>query len=231
MSNNIRNRLKYANIFEYDFLKVGEVYEFLYEPTQEVLSGTLQEMFVNRQDEDDVWVSFLITGEAQIYDFKLSSLAFDSGEEDEVVEDLLGFAVKFVSEDENAILPTYGSEGASGMDFYAIKNYQIPPGASGMVDTGLRIELPDGFEMQLRSRSSIGKRGLILGNGVGTIDNDYRGRVMFAFWNVSPHTVDIERGERIGQGVLAPVFRGIPVLVEELSDTTRGEGGFGSTGR
>ena len=228
---NIRNRALYTNVFEYDFLRVGDEYEFLHEPEGVVMSGTLVEMLVSRSNEEDAWLTFRMENDGLIYDFPLSELAFDETHEESEEDNGHAYAVKFVKIYDQAKLPEYGSEGATGMDFFSPIMAVIMPGESLLVPTGLKIELPDGFDMKLSARSSQGKKGIIVANAPGIVDNDYRGHVQFALWNISKEMYVINVGDKIGQGHLAPVFRGTPLLVEELSETVRGEGGFGSTGR
>jgi dUTP pyrophosphatase len=225
---NIRNRRLYSNLFEVDFLQVGNEYRFLYEPQDSVHIGQLVEMFVNREDEEEIWCTFILE-DGSTFDFFLDDLSFEQERADEAKEEL-HLPVKFVKLVEDAQLPVYSTEGSSGMDFFAVEECEIKPSEGVLIRTGLRIELPAGFELQLRSRSSWRKQGL-LGADIGTIDNDYRGEVMFTYWNISGEVKVINVGDKIGQGVLAPVFKGTPVLVDDLTDTARGTGAFGSTGK
>ena len=129
--------------------------------------------------------------------------------------------------------PLYASEGAAGADLRAALDgpMTIAPGARAVVPTGLVLEIPAGFEGQVRARSGLAlKKGLALANGVGTIDADYRGEVGVLVVNLGGDAVTIDRGERIAQLVVAPVSRALFEEAGELRVSTRGTGGFGSTG-
>ncbi len=131
-------------------------------------------------------------------------------------------------------LPQYETELSAGMDLRAALDTDLvlQPGQIGLVPTGLRIELPEGYEAQIRPRSGLAIRhGVTVVNAPGTIDADYRGIVAIGLINLSrePHT--IRRGDRIAQMVIAPVNRAEWEVVSELSDTGRGSGGFGHTGQ
>ena len=134
----------------------------------------------------------------------------------------------------NAIIPTYGSVDAAGADLYACidADVTIAPGETYLVKTGLSMEIPVGFAGLIYARSGLStKKGLAPANKVGVIDSDYRGEIMVALYNQSDKPQTIEPGERIAQMVITPFIQGIFNEVDELSDTVRGEGGFGSTGR
>ena len=135
----------------------------------------------------------------------------------------------------NAILPTYGSAGAAGADLYALPEgdpITIAPGETVMIHTGLSMAIPEGYVGLNFARSGLAsKRGLAPANKVGVIDSDYRGEVCAGLCNVSDKPYVIEPFERVAQMVIAPVFVPDVQEVAELSDTQRGEGGFGSTGR
>ena len=135
---------------------------------------------------------------------------------------------------EGAKIPRRATEGAAGMDLYACIDEPITlaPGQLSIVPTGIAIELPDnGCAAFLYARSGLGvKHGICLSNGVGVIDSDYRGEVCAGLCNVSDKPYVIEPNERVAQMVIAPVFTPDIVEVDELSDTKRGAGGFGSTG-
>ncbi len=137
---------------------------------------------------------------------------------------------------EGAKLPTYGSEYAAGADLYAYTETQAPirigPGETAVVHTGLAIEIPEGFGGFIYARSGLAtKRGLAPANKVGVIDSDYRGEIRVALHNHSKYEQSIEPFERIAQLVIAPYYKAAFEESEELSDTVRGEGGFGSTGK
>lgn len=130
-------------------------------------------------------------------------------------------------------LPAYQSIWASGFDVRAqIEAPQVlHPGERGLIPTGLSFEIPIGFEIQARPRSGLAlKQGISLVNTPGTIDADYRGEVKIILINLGQHSVTLQPQDRIAQLVICPVFQAQFELVGELSDTTRGIGGFGSTG-
>lgn len=131
-----------------------------------------------------------------------------------------------------ASLPRYETEGAAGMDLTALEAIDIPPGEWRRVRTGLALEIPNGYEGQVRPRSGLAMaHGVTVLNAPGTIDSDYRGEVMVALINFGKEPYLIKCGERMAQLVLCPVSRASIVAVEELETTDRGAGGFGSTGR
>ena len=129
-------------------------------------------------------------------------------------------------------LPAYQTPGAAGMDLRAAEDVRLEPGQRAAVSTGFRVAIDAGFEGQVRARSSLAlKRGLIVPNAPGTIDSDYRGELKVLLANVGLAPVEIPRGERIAQIVIAPVVQAAVLEVNDLDETERGEGGFGSTGR
>ncbi len=132
-------------------------------------------------------------------------------------------------------LPAYQTPGSAGLDLMAAiahgAKLVIEPGARELVPTGLRIELPPGFEGQVRPRSGLAlKSGVTVLNSPGTIDSDYRGEVAVILINLGTEPFEITRGARIAQLVVAPVIQAVLVEASELGASTRGEGGFGSTG-
>lgn len=128
-------------------------------------------------------------------------------------------------------LPAYQSAGAAGMDLLAAAPVVLAPGQRVLVPTGLALAIPDGFEVQVRPRSGLALRhGVTVLNAPGTIDADYRGEVQVLLVNLGSTSYQVQVGERIAQMVLAPVSRGLLVEVEELPETARGDGGFGSSG-
>lgn len=134
----------------------------------------------------------------------------------------------------NAILPTYGSTEAAGADLYACLDapVTIAPGEVFWVPTGIALEVPKGCAGLIYARSSMGaKRGLAPANKVGVIDSDYRGEVRVVLLNHSQQIQTIAPGERVAQLIITPVLTPAYEIVEELTDTTRGSGGFGSTGK
>ena len=132
-------------------------------------------------------------------------------------------------------LPKYESEGAAGMDLLAaidaIKKIKILPGRAEMIPTGIAVALPLGFEAQIRPRSGLAaKNGITILNSPGTIDSDYRGEISAMLINHSRINFEIERGMRIAQMVIAPVVQFNLIETQDLDETERGSGGFGSTG-
>lgn len=135
---------------------------------------------------------------------------------------------------ENAILPTYGSQEAAGADLYACLDMpvSIAPGDSAFIPTGLAMQIPVGYAGLIYARSGLAcKRGLAPANKVGVVDSDYRGEFMVVLHNHSKETQTVCHGERIAQLVVTPVLTPAFQEVEELSDTKRASGGFGSTGK
>ncbi len=136
--------------------------------------------------------------------------------------------------DERAVLPTYGSEFSAGADLYAVCDGEVTfaPGETKLIKTGLAMEIPEGYAGLIYARSGLAsKRGLAPANKVGVVDADYRGEVMVALHNHSAIEQKISAGERIAQLVVAPFLKASFEEAEELSDTVRGAGGFGSTGQ
>ena len=133
-------------------------------------------------------------------------------------------------------LPHYESAGAAGADLRAnfgdCSAVVLQPGGRALVPTGLRMAVPEGFEVQVRPRSGLAwKHGVTVLNAPGTIDSDYRGPVGVVLVNLGDVPVTIAHGDRIAQMVLAPVVRAQICVVDTLGETARGAGGFGSTGR
>jgi len=140
--------------------------------------------------------------------------------------------------DANVSLPSYASKGAAGADVRAnlevserAHGLRIAPGARALVPTGLKVAIPQGFEMQVRPRSGLAlKYGVTLANCPGTIDSDYRGALGVILINLGDTVFTVAHGERIAQLVVAPVVQAAFRLSETLEETERGGGGFGSTG-
>ena len=132
---------------------------------------------------------------------------------------------------ENAIIPAYQSDGASGFDLHASESTEIKAGGVCAVKTGLAFEIPRGFEIQVRPRSGLAfKNGIGVLNAPGTIDSDYRGEVMVILFNFGKEIFKIKKGDRIAQAVLSQIFVANLIVSDELDLTKRGERGFGSTG-
>jgi len=138
--------------------------------------------------------------------------------------------------DRDVPLPRYESAGAAGADLRANLPERgaviLEPGQRALIPTGFRIEIPIGYEVQVRPRSGLAlKHGITLPNSPGTIDSDYRGELGVIVMNAGDAAFEVVHGERIAQMVVAPVVQVDFVLAEALSETARGGGGFGSTGR
>jgi len=134
----------------------------------------------------------------------------------------------------NAILPTYGSTGAAGADLYACldESVTVQPGETVWIPTGIALEVPKGCAGLIYARSSMGvKRGLAPANKVGVIDSDYRGEIRVVLLNHGKEPQTVAHGERVAQMLITPVLTPAYKEVEELEDTQRGQGGFGSTGK
>ena len=142
--------------------------------------------------------------------------------------------VKVAKIDERARMPTKGSIHAAGWDLYALEDMTIPFRKSMKIRTGIKVAIPNGHEGQVRSRSSLGKKGLILPHSIGTIDSDYRGELFFLMtWIGESESYTVTAGERIAQLLICPIpeVNFTEVNQEELGNTERGTGGFGSTGK
>jgi dUTP pyrophosphatase len=128
--------------------------------------------------------------------------------------------------------PTYATDGAAGLDVVAAEALTLQPGARHAVATGFAIAIPEGYEVQVRPRSGLAlKHGITCLNTPGTIDHDYRGEVKVILANLGNEPFEVKRGERIAQLVPAPVLKAAFREVIALTETDRGAGGFGSTGR
>lgn len=141
--------------------------------------------------------------------------------------------------DQTIALPSYETAGAAGADIRAnlatedrTNGLTLAPGARMLVPTGLRLAIPTGFEVQVRPRSGLAlKHGITLANSPGTIDSDYRGPLGVILLNLGEVPFTVAHGERIAQLIVAPVMQGQFDLVDTLDETSRGAGGFGSTGK
>ena len=128
-------------------------------------------------------------------------------------------------------LPAYATDGAAGMDVCAAEDVELAPGGRHAVATGFALAIPEGYEIQVRPRSGLAfKHGISVPNAPGTIDSDYRGELKVLLINHGQETFSIARGDRVAQLVLAPVTRAAFTEVDDLDETARGAGGFGSTG-
>lgn len=134
---------------------------------------------------------------------------------------------------ERAVTPTYGSEFSAGADLYSAEegDVTIAPGKAALIHTGIAAEIPEGYVGLIFARSGLAtKRGLAPSNKVGVIDADYRGEIMVSLYNQSDKDQTVEAGERVAQMAIVPFLHAEFEEVDELSDTVRGSGGFGSTG-
>jgi len=131
-----------------------------------------------------------------------------------------------------AIIPAYQTELAAGFDLHSVEECVLKKGERKLIKTGLAFEIEDGYEVQIRPRSGLAfKHGITVLNSPGTIDADYRGEIMVLLINLGDEDFEIKKGERIAQAVVAPVIQASFLEVNELSETKRGAGGFGSTGK
>lgn len=148
------------------------------------------------------------------------------------MNDPVGVQLKRLPHGEGLALPAYATSGAAGMDVLSAEDVVLTPGMRHAVATGLSMAIPEGYEIQVRPRSGLAfKHGVTVPNTPGTIDSDYRGELKVLMINHGSEDFVIKRGERVAQLVLAPVTQARWDEVDELDDTDRGTGGFGSTGR
>lgn len=141
--------------------------------------------------------------------------------------------VRFKKLSENAVVPSYGTAYSAGADLYSAmqEDVIIAPETTKFIKTGIAIEIPEGLVGLIYARSGMAcKRGLAPANKVGVIDSDYRGEIIVALYNHSDSAVTVAKGDRIAQLVLTPYIKADFEEADELDDTVRGDGGFGSTG-
>jgi dUTP pyrophosphatase len=142
---------------------------------------------------------------------------------------MLDVKIKLLNAD--AVIPNYEHLDDSGIDLRALKEYTLNPGEVALIPTGIAVQFPHGYEAQIRSRSGLAaKRKLVVINSPATIDKGYTGEIKVALLNQNDFVQGIEKGMRIAQMVFAPVIQAQFTLVTEFEETSRGEGGFGSTG-
>lgn len=148
-----------------------------------------------------------------------------------------GFNVKRITQikvnkiDESANIPKYAHKGDSGFDLASTESCTISPGETKLISTGLAFSIPEGYEMQVRPRSGMSAKSKFrVANSPGTIDSNYRGEVKIIAENTGHRPIFIEKGDRIAQGVICPVYEAV-FIEEELSETVRGKNGFGSSGK
>lgn len=148
------------------------------------------------------------------------------------IKDQQGLTIKIETLNGNVCVPKYQTNGAVGLDLQANERATIWPRERSLISTGLAIEIPEGYEGQIRPRSGLAiKNGVTVLNSPGTIDPDYRGEVKVCLINHGTSAYQIEVGNRIAQLVICPVAKPAVVRVEKLSNTDRGSSGFGSTGK
>jgi dUTP pyrophosphatase len=141
--------------------------------------------------------------------------------------------IKIKRLDEKAQIPEYQTEGSAGFDFHSLDTMKIPKGQTRLIRTGLGFEIPEGYQLQVVPRSGYSlKTPMRVSNSPGCVDSDYRGEVCIILQNTSDSIVpfDIKAGDRIAQGIISPIIQADFEEVEDLTETDRGEGGFGSTG-
>ena len=136
--------------------------------------------------------------------------------------------IKVLKETEDAVLPTYAHFGDAGADLYANEEVDIQPNEVKIIQTGLKVEIPNGYEIQVRPRSGMSTKTPILGI-LGTVDSGYRGSLGVMLYNHGDIPYRVQKGDRIAQAVIAPTYHGNFLISDSLSETERGEGGFGST--
>lgn len=139
--------------------------------------------------------------------------------------------IKIQKLNEEAIIPSYQTNGSAGFDFHALEDITLEPNETKLIKTGLAFEIPMGSELQVRPRSGLSlKTPLRITNSPGTVDSDYRGEVCIIMQNTGNINVNIEKGSRIAQGILCPVYQATFIESNDLSETRRGSEGFGSSG-
>lgn len=136
-----------------------------------------------------------------------------------------------VVKDADVVLPHYASDGAFAMDLRSAEDHRITNGNTAVISTGLRIAVPTGYALRIVSRSGMASKGVFVTNGLGLIDEDYRGTIGIILTNLSSEYFEIHKGDRIAQCYLEKKIPMEFVVVDELSSTNRGEDGFGSTGK
>lgn len=136
--------------------------------------------------------------------------------------------VKILKENEDTTIPTYAHFSDAGADLYANEDVVLNPGETKVIQTGLKMEIPDGYELQVRPRSGMTVKTNVIAQ-FGTVDSDYRGPIGVMLYNHGTEPYEVHKGDRIAQAILAPTFHANFMIVDKLTETERGEGGFGST--
>ena len=145
--------------------------------------------------------------------------------------DLISVKIQFSKDNLYRTLPFYATEGSAGVDLMSNEDCDIKPGERKLINTGVSLEIPDGYELQLRTRSGLAlKSGIIVLNAPGTIDSDYRGEIKIIIMNLGQTNFMILKRDRIAQGVFSRYSKVSFEVVEQLSDSKRASNGFGSTG-
>lgn len=141
------------------------------------------------------------------------------------------YPIKIKKLDPEAIIPEYQTDGSAGFDFHSLINTIVPPGKQVLIPTGLAVEIPEDTELQLRARSGLALKHMItITNSPGTVDSDYRGEIKIILLNLGRTPFIVKKEDRIAQGILSPVLHASFEEVKELSNTQRGENGYGHTG-
>jgi len=139
--------------------------------------------------------------------------------------------IKFINECGIKKTPLYATEGSAGMDFFSSEDYQLEPNSITLVKTNISMEIPTGYELQIRSRSGLAiKNGVFVLNAPGTIDSDYRGEICVILCNLGKDLYRISKSDRIAQGVIAKHEKASIVVSDDINNTARSTNGFGSTG-
>lgn len=175
------------------------------------------------------------TGDNEALNSLQEDLGFDVNDFQDFIEN--AFTKKIISFKKlnpNAIDPHYAYTLDSGFDLFSTEDIVLPPFGRALVPTGLSFDLPEGFEMQVRTKSGLAiNQGLMVLNSPGTVDRGYQGEIKVIVFNVNNHELIIPKGMKVGQGVICPVLCGNDILfdqVEEFEPKERGDNGFGSTG-
>lgn len=218
----ILNMTQYRRVDALSDFQVGEDVDFFYPIVGDKgyrVVGTVTNIFVNREHAEDTYIRVKMNGIEG--DYPISEIVLP--------EDLeLGVKVMCGA---GAVLPKYATPGSSGFDFIALEHVVLNRFIPTVVGTGLYFEIPTGYELQVRGRSGLALKGITISNGVGTVDSDYRGEVGIILTNISQTPYMIEAGDKIAQGIIAPIARPELTQSDSLSATVRGVGGYGSTGR
>lgn len=186
----------------------------------------------NRNDDDDDDEG---EDDYDVYNKVLDELGVDMNDFDKAFDEYEPtLELGYVKLNGDAVTPLYNYPSDSGFDLYATSSVEIPPFGRVLIPTGLSLDIKDGFEIQVRSKSGLAlKQGLMVLNSPGTVDNGYTGEVQVIIFNTNNHKVEIPKGMKIAQAVLCPVVNGKWVnLIEKtkINEKERGENGFGSTG-